>query len=111
MKTAVAAAVADRQSLAIAELIHKTPALRARDQLKYARLEQQLAAALAARAKSEAEVLRARLLAMIVIGGIRIGSEALPARKRNESLDAYADKIFRTIWGDLAELGRTSLHR
>ncbi len=111
MRSTIAVAVADPRSLAITELIHATPALRARDQLKYARLEQQLADTLAARVKGEAEKLRARLLAMVVIGGMRIATETLPARKRAASLEADADKIFRTIWADLAEFGRAATRR
>ena len=111
MKSTIATALADPQSFAIGQLIHDTPALRARDQLKYAKLEEQLGEVLAARVKGEAERVRARLLAMIVIGSMRIGNEALPARKRSESLQAYADKIFGTIWADLAEFGRSAGRR
>jgi AcrR family transcriptional regulator len=111
MKSTIATSLANPRSFAIGQFIHDTPALRARDQLKYAKLEQQLAEALAGRVKGEAERVRARLLAMIVIGSMRIGNEALPTRKRTESLQAYADKIFGTIWADLAEFGKSASRR
>lgn len=57
--------------------LENTPVLRERDYVKYARLEQTLAAALMERVKSERGRFRARLLAWIVIAGLRLGAGEL----------------------------------
>ncbi|MGL4290773.1 MAG: TetR/AcrR family transcriptional regulator [Phreatobacter sp.] len=103
----VAAAVAATQprALAIKELIHSTPALGARDQLKYARLEQTLAAALVQRATDEAGRLRAQLIAMVTIGAMRIGADGWNSRPRSETAEAYVRKVFKIVWTELAAFG------
>lgn len=98
-------ATADPRNIAIGDLIHGTQALRARDQLKYAKLEQIVAEALAERVKGQAERLRARLLAMIAVGGLRVGGEAWRRRSQSDNAEAFARRIFRTIWGQLADFG------
>ncbi|WP_246088858.1 TetR/AcrR family transcriptional regulator [Phreatobacter stygius] len=102
---AVIAATQPR-AMAIGELIHATPALGARDQLKYARLEQTLAAALADRVTDDADKPRARLIAMVTIGAMRIGGEGWRSRPQSESIESYVRKIFRTVWTQLGELSR-----
>lgn len=103
----VLASAADPQALALGKLIRETPALRGREQLKYVKLEQKLAAALAARsANDEASRLRARLLAMIVVGGMRVGGERWHEDGVPDDIEGFARKIFAAIWAELAEFGR-----
>ena len=93
------------RSMAIVELIRATPALRAREQMKYVRLEQRLCEALAARCQP-GEQLKARLLAMIAIGGMRVAGELWQESGRAEPLEIFARDAFRRIWTQLGELGR-----
>lgn len=94
------------QSIALAQLIRDTPALRARDHLKYARLEQTLTEALSARAGSDAAArVGIRLLAMIVVGTLRVGGELWHERPTTEAPADYAGTIFRQVWTALGELG------
>lgn len=93
------------RSMAIAQLIRDTPALRAREQVKYVRLEQRLSEALVARC-SEADRLKARLLAMIAIGSMRVAGESWNESGRAKTLESFARDVFRLVWTQLAELGR-----
>lgn len=103
----VLVSAADPQTLAMGRLIRETPALRRREQLKYVKLEQKLAAALAARAPNDAaNRLRTRLLAMIVVGGMRVGSECWHEEGVPEDIEGFARKIFAAIWAELAQFGR-----
>ncbi len=115
-------AMMDPAAAAFRRLIRETPALRARDHLKYATLEQILAAALAARVDGEAERLQARLLAMMVTGALRIGGEAwrakgpfgsfgpngMPAEGQGgtEDPEAAIRAMFTQIWAALRELAK-----
>jgi len=109
--TSLKDATADTRNIAIGDLIHETPALRARDQLKYAKLEQILAEALTERVKGQAERLRARLLAMIAVGGLRVGGEAWRRRPQSENVEIFARRIFGTIWDQLADFGASAKKR
>ena len=100
-------AAADPQALAIGQLIRNTPALRARDQLKYAKLEQRLVEALAERAAGQEEGLSIRLLAMIAIGALRVGGDAWQSRGRNEPIEAFTRKIFDAIRAELRGFGQS----
>lgn len=93
------------RSMAIAQLIRGTPALRAREQVKYVRLEQRLCEALAARCGEE-DRLKARLLAMTAIGGMRVAGEVWQESGRAAALEDFARQVFGLIWSQLAELGR-----
>jgi AcrR family transcriptional regulator len=96
----------DERGLAYGELIHRTPALKARDQLKYTKLEQKLADALVAReGAGDGSRLRIRLLAAIVIGALRVGGELWQERPPGSSLEAFARETLADIWKALAELG------
>ncbi|MFS8143782.1 TetR family transcriptional regulator [Rhizobium sp. R635] len=96
----------DESSLAIHELILSTPALKARDQLKYARLEQKLAEALLLRKKNvPGEAPRMRVLAAIVIGAMRVGSERWQQRPPGASLQDFARETVAGLWKILAEFG------
>lgn len=102
--TVVTKAIADPRTLAIGDLICDTPALRARDQMKYAKLEQVLVDALVKRAKGKEGHLRARLLAMMVVGAMRIGKDTLQERQKSESVETYARRIFNMIRTELRDL-------
>ncbi|RDJ25166.1 TetR family transcriptional regulator [Bosea caraganae] len=102
----VLVSAADPQALALGKLIRETPALRGREQLKYVKLEQKLAEALAARTPDEANRLRTRLLAMIVVGGMRVGGECWHEDGVPEDVEGFARDIFAAIWSELAAFGR-----
>lgn len=93
------------RSMAIAQLIKDTPALRAREQVKYVRLEQRLGEALVARCR-EGERMKARLLAVIAIGAMRVAGEIWNESGRSVPLEAFAREVFGSTWKQLAELGR-----
>jgi AcrR family transcriptional regulator len=99
-------AAVNPQSLAIGQLIHTTPALRARDHLKYAKLEQTLADALAARAKEKSDQLRVRLLAMIAIGALRIAGQVWDPDQLGKKPEASIRKITKQLWAQLREFGQ-----
>lgn len=93
------------QSLAIGKLIKTTPALSARDQLKYAKLEQKLVEALTARSKGKADDLRIRLLAMSTIGALRVAGQTWNLDQLIGKPPAQLRKIAKTLWATLRELG------
>lgn len=104
-------ASADERAMALGELIHCTPTLKARDQLKYAKLEQKLTDALIARKGGDPEArAHMRLLSAIVIGALRVGSEVWQERTQGVSMEgvsmeAFAREIFGELWKMLAEFG------
>lgn len=98
-------AAVNPQSLAIGRLIKDTPALRARDHLKYAKLEQKLVDALTARAKGKTDELRIRLLAMSTIGALRIAGQTWNIDQLVNKSPAHIRKIAKTLWSTLSELG------
>ncbi|MBY3053125.1 TetR family transcriptional regulator [Rhizobium laguerreae] len=104
--TATVIASVDEPGLALGELIHRTPALKARDQLKYAKLEQKLAEALLLRKGGDPlERPRMRVLAAIVIGALRVGAELWQQRPPSVSPQDFAREIFTDLWKMLAEFG------
>ncbi|WP_017966802.1 TetR family transcriptional regulator [Rhizobium leguminosarum] len=104
--TATVIASVDEPGLASGDLIHRTPALKARDQLKYARLEQKLAEALLLRKGGDPlERTRMRVLAAIVIGALRVGAELWQQRPPSASPQDLAREIFTDLWKMLAEFG------
>ncbi|MBN9981499.1 TetR family transcriptional regulator [Rhizobium sp. 25PS6] len=104
--TATVIASVDEPGLALGELIHRTPALKARDQLKYAKLEQKLAEALLLRKGGDPlERPRMRVLAAIVIGALRVGAELWQQRPSSVSPQDFAREIFTDLWKMLAEFG------
>lgn len=99
-------ASADPQSMALFDLIRSTPALRARDHLKYSKLEQKLGEALAARAGSdEGERFRMRLLAAVVVAAMRTGGDRWHGMDSKLPLDAFAREVFTELWRLLASFG------
>ncbi len=106
INTALHAAISDPQHLAIAVLIHDTPALRARDQLKYSKLERKLVDALQARSRGgDEERFRLSVLAAAVVSMLRIGGERWNGRRQEISLERFAPEMFRELWTTLADLG------
>lgn len=105
-------ASADERGLAVGELVRCTPALKARDQLKYAKLELKLTEALALRAGDSKEArIRMRLLSAIVIGALRVGGELWRERSPGAPLEAFARSIFADLWKVLSEFGETAKDR
>ncbi|NLR98818.1 TetR family transcriptional regulator [Rhizobium sp. P38BS-XIX] len=106
INAALHAAISDPQRLAIAALIRDTPALRARDQLKYAKLEKKLAEALCARGDGSAEEqLRLGMLAAAVVSMMRIGGERWNAAQADLPLEQFARVMFDEFWAAFADLG------
>lgn len=97
-------ASSDERGIALGELIKCTPTLKARDQLKYAKLEQKLYEALWARKSNDPEMqTRMRLLAAVVIGAMRVGGELWQQRPPGASLQDFARETFAGLWQTLAE--------
>ncbi len=106
VNSALRAAIADPQRLALAALIRNTPALCARDQLKYAKLERKLADALHARSQGgDDERFRLSMLAAAVVTMLRIGGERWTSGRQDSSLDQFARGMFDELWAALAGLG------
>ncbi|RXT28168.1 TetR family transcriptional regulator [Rhizobium leguminosarum] len=104
--TATVIAAVDEPGLALGDFIHRTPALKARDQLKYAKLEQKLAEALLLRKGGDPlERPRMRVLAATVIGALRVGAELWQQRPPSASPQDFAREIFTDLWKMLAEFG------
>lgn len=91
------------EALAIARLKRETRALRAREQVKYEKMERAMADALAARASNDAGKLRARLVAMITTGAIRIASENWLAQNAREKPETLVRRMFKDIRAALDE--------
>jgi AcrR family transcriptional regulator len=85
------------EAIAMAQLKRDNPALQARDQVKYEKLERALADALAKRAGHKTEKLKARLVAMITTGVMRIGSELWATEGAREKPEAQAKRTFTAI--------------
>jgi AcrR family transcriptional regulator len=107
LTSAITAATADPQMMAMGRLIHDTPALGARNQMKYTRLEQRLGDALIERAGSASDDLRLRLLAMIVVGALRVGTDRWHREEHPTmaGLEAHAETLFKMLWAELAAFG------
>jgi AcrR family transcriptional regulator len=91
------------EALAMARLKRETPALRAREPAKYEKMERAMAAALAARTSDPAEQLRARLVAMITTGAIRLASEKWMAEGAEEGPEVLVRRTFNDIRAILDE--------
>jgi AcrR family transcriptional regulator len=85
------------EAIAMAQLKRDNPALQARDQVKYEKLERALAEALGKRAGHKSERLQARLVAMIATGAMRIGGEIWTAEGAREKPEALVKRIFAAI--------------
>jgi AcrR family transcriptional regulator len=95
--TAMVRQLEPNEAIAMACLKRDNPALQARDQVKYEKLERALAEALANRAGYKAEKLQARLVAMIATGAMRIGGELWAAETAREKPEALVKRMFAAI--------------
>jgi AcrR family transcriptional regulator len=95
--TAMVGQLQPGEAIAMARLKRDNPALQARDQVKYEKLERALAEALGKRAGHKAEKLQARLVAMIATGAMRIGGEFWAAEGAREKPEALAKRTFAAI--------------
>jgi hypothetical protein len=85
------------EAIAMAQLKRDNPALQARDQVKYEKLERALTDALVKRAGHKTEKLKARLVAMIATGAMRIGGEFWAIEGAREKPEAQAKRTFAAI--------------
>jgi AcrR family transcriptional regulator len=85
------------EAVAMAQLKRDNPALQARDQVKYEKLERALADALGKRTGRRTEQFEARLVAMIATGAMRIGGELWAAEGAREKPEALAKRAFAAI--------------
>jgi AcrR family transcriptional regulator len=95
--SAMAGQLEPGEAIAMARLKRDNPALQARDQVKYEKLERALAAALEKRAGHKTERLQARLVAMIATGAMRIGGELWAAEGAREKPEALVKRTFAAI--------------
>jgi AcrR family transcriptional regulator len=85
------------EAWALAKLVQETPALSARSQMKYGRLEVALAGALAARKGLKPGDLKARLAAMTATGALRVASQAWYESGGKEDLASFGRKVMKTL--------------
>ena len=99
-ENAIAAAVKridPAEAAAMSRLKRDNPALHARDQLKYEKLERALAEGLAQRSGRKSERLKARLVAMISTGAMRVGGESWIGEGAREKPEAFVKRTFDAI--------------
>ena len=94
---AMALSLRPEEAVAMARLKRDTPVLRAREQVKYEKMERAMAAALAKRAGTASAQRRARLVAMITTGAIRLASEDWLANDASETPEVLVRRTFRDI--------------
>lgn len=85
------------EAAAMSRLKRDNPALQARDQLKYEKLERALAEGLAQRARTKPDRLKARLVAMIATGAMRVGGESWIGEGARERPEVFVKRIFDAI--------------
>ncbi|PSO33898.1 TetR/AcrR family transcriptional regulator [Bradyrhizobium sp. MOS002] len=90
------------EAAAMSRLKRDNPALQARDQLKYEKLERALAEGLSQRARNKSEQLKARLVAMIATGAMRVGGESWIGGGAREKPEAFVKRTFDAIRAILA---------
>jgi AcrR family transcriptional regulator len=95
--SAMARQIEPSEAIAMACLKRDNPALQARDQVKYEKLERALADALAKRAGHKTEKLQARLVAMIATGAMRIGGELWADEGARERPEVLVKRTFAAI--------------
>ena len=95
--SAMAGQLEPSEAIAMARLKRDNPALQARDQVKYEKVERALAEALGKRAGHETEELQARLVAMIATGAMRIGAEFWAADGGCEKPEVLVKRTFAAI--------------
>lgn len=85
------------EAAAMSRLKRDNPALQARDQLKYEKLERALADGLAQRSGRKADRLKARLVAMIATGAMRVGGESWLNEGTRDKPEAFVKRTFAAI--------------
>ncbi|WP_415024896.1 TetR/AcrR family transcriptional regulator [Bradyrhizobium sp.] len=85
------------EAAAMSRLKRDNPALQARDQLKYEKLERALADGLAQRSGRKSERSKARLVAMIATGAMRVGGESWIGEGAREKPEAFVKRTFDAI--------------
>lgn len=85
------------EAAALGKLVAETPALRSRSQLKYERLERELAEAIAARKGWKKDDLRARLAGMTAAGAMRVSSQRWYESGGKEDVAAFARKVVKAV--------------
>ncbi|PDT87983.1 TetR family transcriptional regulator [Bradyrhizobium sp. Y36] len=85
------------EAAAMSRLKRDNPALQARDQLKYEKLERALADGLAQRGRTKSDRVNARLVAMIATGAMRVGGESWLGEGTREKPDAFVKRTFDAI--------------
>jgi AcrR family transcriptional regulator len=98
--SAMARQVDANEAIAMSCLKRDNPALRARDQVKYEKLERALAEGLGKRAGTKASIKterEARLVAMIATGAMRVGQEVWTSEGAHEKPEASVKRIFAAI--------------
>ena len=97
----VAGSLERGQARALSELSHATPALRAREHAKHEAMERAMAGAFARRLGLPADDARARLIAVVAAGAMRVAAEAWLAEEGDETPDKHAREAFRTLRTEL----------
>src|SRR6202051_3653106 len=85
------------EAIAVARLKRDNPALQARDQVKYEKLERALAEALGKGAGPQTEAPQGRVGATIATGAMRIGGEAWAAEGAREKPEVLVKRTFAAI--------------
>ncbi|MGY8635947.1 TetR family transcriptional regulator [Bradyrhizobium sp. 14AA] len=85
------------EAAAMSRLKRDNPALQARDQLKYEKIERALADGLAQRASNKSDRLKARLVAMIATGAMRVGGESWIGEGLHDKPEAFVKRTFDAI--------------
>jgi AcrR family transcriptional regulator len=89
------------EAAAMSRLKRDNPALQARDQLKYEKLERAFAEGLVQRARSKSDRMKARLVAMIAAGAVRVGGESWIDEGVREKPEVFVKRTFDAIRGIL----------
>jgi AcrR family transcriptional regulator len=82
---------------AMSRLKRDNPTLQARDQLKYEKLERALADGLAQRSGRKSDRMKARLVAMIATGAMRVGGESWLSEGTHDKPEAFVKRTFDAI--------------
>lgn len=101
---AAAAHVDRHQAVSAARIVRGSPALHARNQARYHELERLLAARLGQRLGGAPDRQRARLVAMVAIGALRVAVDTWLAKGgEGEPLGEYVRRVFRKLTAEFAD--------
>ena len=85
------------EAAAMSRLKRDNPALQARDQLKYEKLERAFVEGLTQRSGRKSDRLKARLVAMIATGAMRVGGESWLSEGTRDKPEAFVKRTFDAI--------------